>query len=73
LSSGTPLFALDDVHVTRGNAPVLTAVSCEIAAGATAIVGPSGAGKSTFLRLLNRLADPLRGTILLRGRDLRTL
>ena len=26
-----------------------------------AIVGPSGSGKTSFLRLLNRLADPSRG------------
>lgn len=37
-----------------------------------AIVGPSGAGKSTLLRLLDRLADPDRGTIAYRGRPLRS-
>jgi putative ABC transport system ATP-binding protein len=30
-------------------------------------VGPSGSGKSTLLRLLNRLADPDRGSIAFRG------
>lgn len=34
------------------------------------VVGPSGSGKSTLLRLLNRLDDPLSGTITWRGVDL---
>lgn len=46
-----------------------------------AVIGLSGAGKSTFLRCLNRLVDPTRGTILIhgenvtsaRGRDLRRI
>jgi putative ABC transport system ATP-binding protein len=69
----TSLFALDNVYAARGREAVLTGTSCEIVTGATAIIGPSGAGKSTLLRLLNRLADPQAGTILLRGCDIRTL
>jgi putative ABC transport system ATP-binding protein len=38
-----------------------------------AVVGPSGAGKSSFLRLLNRLDEPTRGTILLNGQDYRAI
>ncbi len=34
-----------------------------------AVVGPSGAGKSSFLRLLNRLDEPMGGTVLLDGQD----
>ena len=64
------LFELRDVSLARGGRPVLDAVGAEIPAGATAIVGPSGSGKSTLLRLLNRLADPDRGTISYRGRPL---
>lgn len=37
------------------------------------IIGPSGAGKSSFLRLLNRLAEPTEGTVFLDGVDYRTL
>jgi putative ABC transport system ATP-binding protein len=62
------LFELHDVSLTRGDRLVLDSVSAEIHPGATAIVGPSGSGKSTLLRLLNRLADPDRGTISYRGR-----
>jgi putative ABC transport system ATP-binding protein len=49
-------------------------VSLDVEAGSVvAIVGPSGAGKSSFLRLLNRLDEPTRGTVLLAGRDYRTI
>jgi len=71
VASGEPLFQLDQVAVARGGARILTAVSCQIAEAATAIVGPSGAGKSSLLRLLNRLADPAEGTVRFRGTDVR--
>jgi putative ABC transport system ATP-binding protein len=64
------LFELSEVSMTRGDRRVLESVSIEIPAGATAVVGPSGAGKSTLLRLLNRLADPDRGTVAYRDRPL---
>jgi putative ABC transport system ATP-binding protein len=48
-------------------------LSAALTDGATGIVGPSGIGKSTLLRLLNRLADPVAGTVRYRGRDLREL
>jgi putative ABC transport system ATP-binding protein len=38
-----------------------------------AVVGASGAGKSSFLRLLNRLDEPTGGTVLLDGKDYRTI
>lgn len=62
------LFELRDVSLARGDRLVLDSVSVAIHGGATAIVGPSGSGKSTLLRLLNRLADPDRGTISYRDR-----
>ena len=64
------LFELRDVSLSRGGRRVLDSFDAAIEPGATAIVGPSGAGKSTLLRLLNRLADPDRGTIAYRGRPL---
>ena len=49
-------------------------VSIEVAAGDVFVVfGPSGSGKSTLLRLLNRLDEPTRGTVLLDGVDYTTL
>jgi ABC-type cobalamin/Fe3+-siderophores transport system ATPase subunit len=64
------LFELRDVSLSRAGHRVLRAVNAGIPAGAAVIVGPSGSGKSTLLRLLNRLADPDRGTVLYRDRPL---
>ena len=64
------LFELRDVSLTRGGQRVLSNVSAEIPAGATAIVGPSGSGKSTLLRLLDRLAEPDSGEISYLGKPL---
>ncbi|MFH1691439.1 MAG: ABC transporter ATP-binding protein [Candidatus Omnitrophota bacterium] len=38
-----------------------------------AIVGPSGAGKSTLVDLVPRFYDPQKGTVLIDGRDIRSL
>jgi ATP-binding cassette subfamily B protein len=55
-------------------APVLEGVRLHVAAGeAVAVVGASGSGKSTIADLLLRLIDPERGSVLLDGRDLRTM
>lgn len=67
------LFELDDVTATRSGTPVLHDLSVRLAEGATCVAGPSGSGKSTLLRLLNRLADPERGRVIYRGRDIREL
>ena len=69
--AGVPLFSLDSVSLTRGGARVLDGLTLEIPEGSTAVVGPSGSGKSSLLRLLNRLADPDSGRVLLHGRDVR--
>jgi ATP-binding cassette subfamily B protein len=55
-------------------ATVLEGVSFDIPAGSLCVViGPSGAGKSTIADLIVRFQDPDSGSVLLDGRDLRTL
>jgi ABC-type multidrug transport system fused ATPase/permease subunit len=58
-----------------GNEPdVLHQVSLTVGEGEMlAIVGPSGAGKTTITKLLDRFYDVQRGSILVAGRDVRTL
>src|SRR5438132_1805814 len=67
-------IVLRDVSFNYGGEPVLSGVSFEIKkAEVVALVGPSGAGKSTLADLVLRLYDPLKGSISIDGRDLRTL
>ena len=52
-------------------APIFTGLTLTLRKGGFYLVhGPSGAGKSTFLRLINRLEEPLSGEILFKGRPL---
>jgi len=54
--------------------PVLHDVSLAVPAGATvAIVGPTGSGKSTLVSLIPRLFEAPPGTVLVDGRDVRTI
>lgn len=63
-------FTAGDGHVAHALGPL----SFSIEAGEMiAVMGRVGAGKSTLLRLLVRLLDPPAGSILLDGRDLRSL
>lgn len=60
------------VHQAREWA--LEEVSFAVTPGQTvALVGPSGSGKTTLTYLVPRLYDPVKGQILLDGRDLRSL
>ncbi len=61
------------MSVARGGRPVLRDLSLVVEPGTTALLGPSGAGKSSLLRLLNRLADPVAGTVRFHGEDVRGL
>jgi len=66
-----PVFELRDVYAGPADAPILKGIDLVVPCdGILAVAGPSGSGKSTLLRLLNRLDDPLSGTITWEGRDL---
>lgn len=70
-------FELQNVsfsYPSRPQHPVLQNVSLQCPAGKkTAIIGFSGSGKSTVAALLLRLYDPLDGSVMLDGHDLREL
>ena len=52
--------------------PILNRFSLTFKSGdSLAIVGESGLGKSSFVKLVNRLLDPLEGSITIGGRDIR--
>jgi subfamily B ATP-binding cassette protein MsbA len=58
----------------RENLPVLKNVSFEAPAGTTtALVGSSGSGKSTLISLVLAFNRPLRGRVLVDGRDLESV
>ncbi|MGB3736879.1 MAG: ATP-binding cassette domain-containing protein, partial [Ilumatobacter sp.] len=64
-------FELTNVVAGPPDAPIIKGVSLSVPCdGILAVAGPSGSGKSTLLRLLNRLDDPLSGSITWQGRDL---
>ena len=58
----------------RSEVRVLNGFSLSIAVGEkVALVGASGCGKSTIVSLIQRLYDPLEGSVSMDGNDLRDL
>lgn len=61
-------------YPTRPSVSVLRGLNLEVPEGATvALVGPSGCGKSTCLQLLQRLYDPVSGSVVMDGCDTSSL
>jgi ABC-type methionine transport system ATPase subunit len=70
-AGSSPAFRLRDVRQVHGARTLLDGITLDLPRGGfTALIGPSGAGKTSLLRLLNRLDDPVSGTIEFHGRPL---
>ncbi|KAL1824575.1 hypothetical protein ACET3Z_011353 [Daucus carota] len=67
---------LQDVHFTyplRPDVPIFAGFTIKIEAGkSTALVGQSGSGKSTIIGLIQRFYDPLKGSVKIDGKDIRS-
>ena len=69
---GTPLFAVEDLHVSVAGTEILRGVDLSLLAGEVhALMGPNGSGKSTLANTLlgNPDYEVTRGRILFRGDD----
>ncbi len=73
MPNAPPLATRDLTRVVDGQT-LVEDVTMEVRAEEVFIVfGPSGSGKTSLLRLLNRLDEPTRGTVLLDGTDYREI
>lgn len=78
ISLKTPpeIIELRDIsfHYPQSNARVLDGVSLRIEKGQhVAIVGENGAGKSTLIKMLTGLYEPVEGTVLIDGNDMKDI
>lgn len=65
------IISIKDLHKYFGKNEVLKGIDLDIQAGeVVVIIGPSGSGKSTFLRTMNLLEEPTKGTISFEGVDI---
>lgn len=69
-----PLLSFRNISFAYDDTPVLKDVSFELKPEEKlAIVGPTGSGKTTIVNLILKFYEDYSGTILLQGKDLRTL
>ncbi|GAA3017043.1 amino acid ABC transporter ATP-binding protein [Tetragenococcus solitarius] len=65
------MINIENLHKSFGNNEVLKGIDLTVQSGeVVVIIGPSGSGKSTFLRCLNLLEQPTKGTLLFEGDNL---
>jgi len=68
------LEAVHFAYPTRLDHRICNGYSLTISAGSVcALCGPSGSGKSTIIQLIERFYDPLSGSVMLDGVDLKSL
>jgi len=68
------MIEIDAVSRYFGDNAAVEDLSLSVARGTiVTLVGTSGSGKSTLLRMINRLIEPSKGSILIDGRDTRTV
>lgn len=66
-----PIISIKGLHKYFGKNEVLQGIDLDIQQGeVVVIIGPSGSGKSTFLRTMNLLEVPTKGTISFEGVDI---
>jgi branched-chain amino acid transport system ATP-binding protein len=69
--NGTPMLAVQDIHVYYGNIAALKGLSFFVNQGEiVTLLGSNGAGKSTTLRTISGLLHPRRGAIAFEGKRL---
>ena len=67
-------LAAKDLHLSYGDAEVITDLSLELMPGQiTAIVGANACGKSTLLKSMSRLLAPKSGAVVLDGRSVHSI
>ncbi|WP_243345624.1 ABC transporter ATP-binding protein [Parabacteroides sp. FAFU027] len=75
VAPSAPLLSFRDISFRYPNGKeVLHHINFDLERGKTyAFVGPTGGGKTTTASLIARLYDPTEGTVLLNGKDLRSI
>ena len=70
-NSAEDIIICDDVHKWFGSFHVIRGISTTVKRGEKIVIlGPSGSGKSTLIRMINRLEEHQRGTIIVDGIEL---
>ncbi len=74
-SRAEKLISFHDVHKVYADGTIaIDRLNLEVPEGTlTVFVGPSGCGKTTSMRMINRMAEPTSGTVVVDGADVATV